>query len=183
MLKKTVLLTLSFVLLLGLCSCGGLSKDYLMYQKYPLEFSAGAAIDGNEYVMSFLISDKDNYRICFEKPENIKGYCLSNVGGELSLSLGELNIPIDDSVYKNGIDALSELFFLNRSDISDVTVTEQNGLAINVVKFNTDFGTAEVYLDAQNDSQTRPLHIKANLYGRDVALDIYDFKNGETAAE
>ena len=194
--NREVLRSLFFCLLLALllpglsgCVKKTVRSDPLPYQVYP--FSIVCSGSGNDlcgqtpFRVRLTMTAAQTGSLEFLLPETLLGVTFFRENGQDTLLYsppeGSAALPIRTNLALSGITALTELFSLDPTRMTEVEVDTVSGKTVNIASFrlNENRGDVRIWMDSE---QGIPLHMEACLDGHTVKLDLSEYCRQEPSS-
>jgi hypothetical protein len=169
-------------------SCSSLSSDYLFYQNYPINVKGTMTFGNSKYGIELTVTGYNEGSLTFVTPETLNGYRYDIKNNQISMTYGDLTIPLSDTTYQfNPSSGIIQMFSLRPDEMKTASLTEVNGITMNKIEFVHYNNAAENAVDAEhnsadaerpydvtiwtNSNTNKPVKIICN----DITLDISEF--------
>ena len=159
------------IFLLSFCGCTKNEQNFLSYQDKNFEAKIDFEIKEKSYSAKLEKQNTDTYKISFISPETLKNVYIEKKGDELSYSIWNVHIPIQEKT--NVCAKIINLFNLSDSELTSAKTKLHNGLKINIADFSTEYGKVTLYISSEKNL---PVRIESNIDGVGLNLNISEFK-------
>lgn len=151
--KYIVLITVTVVLNLSICGCGGLSFDNcLEYRSGPFKLDGKLYCEGHEYTLAIEYAADETLAAQISKPERIAG-CIVTLApdGSAALTFGGITVSVagaEDILDYGALAALRELVLPPEEGLVSVKVIKLGNRRYNLAVFETRRGKVSVWFDS-----------------------------------